>query len=221
MPRATQDSATPHSHFGYGALIPCGAPFQALPLVLQVRPARSYYPRGADKLPAGFGLFPVRSPLLGESLLFSLPGGTKMFQFPPFASRGVKPGMTALQAAGLSHSETRGSKVTCTSPRIIAAYRVLHRLREPRHPPCALSYFATHTTPALILTFRQRGRRERAGRPYFQLYSLLIESTFCYYSLACPTCQRSIRPKQGREVENIGLEPMTSCMPCKRSSQLS
>ena len=32
-----------------------------------------------------FGLFPVRSPLLGESLLFSLPGGTKMFQFPPFA----------------------------------------------------------------------------------------------------------------------------------------
>ena len=33
-----------------------------------------------------FGLFPGRSPLLGESLLFSLPGGTKMFQFPPFAS---------------------------------------------------------------------------------------------------------------------------------------
>ena len=154
VPRATQDSATPHSHFGYGALIPCGAPFQALPLVLQVRPARSYYPRGADKLPAGFGLFPVRSPLLGESLLFSLPGGTKMFQFPPFASRGIKPGMTALQAAGLSHSETRGSKVTCTSPRIIAAYRVLHRLREPRHPPCALSYFATHTTPALVLRTR-------------------------------------------------------------------
>ena len=23
------------------------------------------------------------------------------------------------------------------------------------------------------------------------------------------------------DVENIGLEPMTSCMPCKRSSQLS
>ena len=33
-----------------------------------------------------FGLFPVRSPLLGESLLFSLPTGTKMFQFPAFAS---------------------------------------------------------------------------------------------------------------------------------------
>ena len=35
---------------------------------------------------ARFGLFPVRSPLLGESLLFSLPPGTKMFQFPGFAS---------------------------------------------------------------------------------------------------------------------------------------
>ena len=33
-----------------------------------------------------FRLFPVRSPLLGESLLFSLPAGTKMFQFPALAS---------------------------------------------------------------------------------------------------------------------------------------
>ena len=45
----------------------------------------SYNPGRA--LPHGwFGLFPVRSPLLGESLLFSLPQGTKMFQFPWFAS---------------------------------------------------------------------------------------------------------------------------------------
>ena len=32
-----------------------------------------------------FGLFRVRSPLLAESFLFSLPAGTKMFQFPAFA----------------------------------------------------------------------------------------------------------------------------------------
>ena len=32
-----------------------------------------------------FGLFRVRSPLLAESQLFSLPAGTKMFQFPAFA----------------------------------------------------------------------------------------------------------------------------------------
>src|SRR5574344_1927093 len=49
--------------------------------------------------------------------------------------------MTVLQTAGLSHSEISGSMVICTYPKLIAAYHVLHRLREPRHPPCALSYF--------------------------------------------------------------------------------
>ena len=88
--------------------------------------------------PQGFGLFPGRSPLLGESLLFSLPTGTKMFQFPAFAS--LIQGMTGLQTAGLSHSEIRGSTVICAFPRLIAAYHVLHRLQEPRHPPYALSY---------------------------------------------------------------------------------
>ena len=47
--------------------------------------AWSYYPAGASPH-LRFGLFPGRSPLLGESRLFSSPGGTKMFQFPPFAS---------------------------------------------------------------------------------------------------------------------------------------
>jgi hypothetical protein len=33
----------------------------------------------------GFGLFPVRSPLLRESRLISVPPGTEMFHFPGFA----------------------------------------------------------------------------------------------------------------------------------------
>ena len=37
-----------------------------------------------------FGLFPVRSPLLGESLLFSFPAGTKMFQFPALAPEMIR-----------------------------------------------------------------------------------------------------------------------------------
>ena len=65
--------------------------------------------------------------------LFSLPAGTKMFQFPALAS--------TLQTAGLSHSDISGSKVICTCPELFAAYHVLHSLDEPRHPPCALSYF--------------------------------------------------------------------------------
>ena len=72
--------------------------------------------------------------------LFSLPGGTKMFQFPPFASLTYVM-ITVLQTAGLSHSEILGSKIICIYPRLIAAYHVLHRLREPRHPPDALTYF--------------------------------------------------------------------------------
>ena len=99
----------------------------------------SYNP--CDALPQRrFGLIPGRSPLLGESLLFSFPAGTKMFQFPALASLHWA-GMTA-EAAGLSHSEIAGSRVICTYPALIAAYRVLHRLREPRHPPCALTLFS-------------------------------------------------------------------------------
>ena len=52
--------------------------------------------------------------------------------------------MTFLQNVGLSHSEIFGSKVICTYPKLIAAYHVLHRLREPRHPPCALAYFLSN-----------------------------------------------------------------------------
>src|ERR1700678_2596420 len=33
-----------------------------------------------------FGLIRVRSPLLTESIFLSFPGGTEMFQFPPFAT---------------------------------------------------------------------------------------------------------------------------------------
>ena len=86
----------------------------------------------------GLGSSPFARHYLENHYLFSLPRGTKMFQFPPFAHRFC--GVTGLQPAGLSHSEIFGSRVICTSPKLIAAYRVLHRLQEPRHPPYALSY---------------------------------------------------------------------------------
>ena len=40
---------------------------------------------------------------------------------------------------GFPHSEIPGSKLICSSPGLIAAYRVLHRLLEPRHSPYTLS----------------------------------------------------------------------------------
>ena len=47
--------------------------------------------------------------------------------------------MTGVNPARFPHSEIPGSKLVCSSPGLIAAYHVLHRLLTPRHPPYALS----------------------------------------------------------------------------------
>ena len=49
---------------------------------------------------------------------------------------------------GFPHSEIRGSKPVRGSPRLIAAYHVLHRLSAPRHPP--------DTLVTLVLRFHRR-----------------------------------------------------------------
>ena len=86
-----------------------------------------------------FGLAPFRSPLLGGSLLFSFPPTTGMFRFVGFASTFVD----AMPAhGGLPHSDTCGSSAVRASPQTFAACRVLPRLREPRHPPCAFARFS-------------------------------------------------------------------------------
>ena len=100
--------------------------------------SRSYNPGGASRHPR-FGLFPVRSPLLGESLIYFLfLRVLRCFSSPRWP---LLKQMSCLQHDGLSHSEIGGSKVICTYPPLIAAYHVLHRLNEPRHPPFALLYF--------------------------------------------------------------------------------
>ena len=73
-----------------------------------------------------FGLFPVRSPLLRESLLFSFPPGTKMFQFSGFAS--ILLGIPSLHLGGLPHSEINGYIGYLLLP---VAYRSLSRPSSP------------------------------------------------------------------------------------------
>ena len=90
---------------------------------------------------ARFGLFPFRSPLLGESNSLSFPPGTKMFQFPGYGSSYpilFRYGYCGMTRSGLPHSETHGSKPACGSPWLIAARCVLLRPLAPRHPPYAL-----------------------------------------------------------------------------------
>ena len=102
------------------------------------RPDRPYNPGMQARR---FGLFRVRSPLLAESLLFSFPAGTEMVHFPALSSStyGFSRGYPGITPGGFPHSEIFGSTPVCGLPKLIAAYRVLHRLLAPRHPPYALS----------------------------------------------------------------------------------
>lgn len=96
-----------------------------------------------------FSLIRVRSPLLTESLLFSLPAGTEMFHFPAFPPRTLCVQMRVTQSP---HSVVRGFPIRTSwdqrsvinSPRLIADSYVLLRLLMPRHPPCALKNLTTH-----------------------------------------------------------------------------
>ena len=85
-----------------------------------------------------FRLLPVRSPLLGKSFLFlevlrcfsSLRAPRYAYVF-SVRCPSIPPG-------GFPHSDIFGSLLAGSSPKLFAAYHVLHRPLAPRHPPCAL-----------------------------------------------------------------------------------
>ena len=62
---------------------------------------------------------------------------------------------------GLPHSEIRGSRDICSSPRLIAACHVLHRLLMPRHSPCAL--FSLTLPLRALYHFPQRSCQRNFG----------------------------------------------------------
>ena len=75
-----------------------------------------------------FGLFPLRSPLLGESLLISLPEGTEMFHFPSYASLGF-PRDTRLSAWWVSPFRNCRVEACLTALRHLSqSCHVFHRL---------------------------------------------------------------------------------------------
>ena len=118
--------------------------------------------------------------------------------------------MTGLPPAGLPHSDIRGSRVICTSPRLFAAYHVLHRLREPRHPPSALAYFLLPSRPLQTVS----------GSIFLQLallflFFLVVQHVKDLFCLP-PDCSGF-----QLNVENNGFEPLTLCVQSRCSSQLS
>ena len=81
--RATQDTATTHNLARTGLSPSTVCLSKQVPVQLLRRYRGPTTPTTPKR--CRFGLFRVRSPLLAESQLFSLPTGTKMFQFPAFA----------------------------------------------------------------------------------------------------------------------------------------
>ncbi len=98
----------------YGTFTLCGRSFQIVPLEYSVCLCLVLQPHSDES--EWFRLVRVRSPLLTESRLLSFPGGTEMFQFPPFATctygfsarsfgyPGIRTRLTA--SPGLSQSST-------------------------------------------------------------------------------------------------------------------
>ena len=72
-----------------GALTRSGATFQTASASSSPWNSHVNGPTTPPGVPRRFRLFPVRSPLLRESRLLSVPAGTEMFQFPPW-SRGFR-----------------------------------------------------------------------------------------------------------------------------------
>ena len=136
MPRRTQDPARVFGNFAYRACTFCGRAFNPVRL-------SPPFPYRGPTTPAQsrFGLLRFRSPLLSESLLFSSPPGTKMFQFPGLSSHNlfIQLWISKLfNLDGFPHSDTPGSLSVYDSPRRFAVYCVLLLLYMPRHPPYAL-----------------------------------------------------------------------------------
>ncbi len=101
-----------------------------------------------------FGLFRFRSPLLTEShVVFSSSGYLDVsVHRVPFPKLWIGLGMTEVCSARFPHSEISGSMGICPSPKLFAAYHVLHRLLVPRHPPYALISITKRFVPTGMRT---------------------------------------------------------------------
>ena len=133
----TQEHPRVSMNFGYGDVTLCVGTFHFLLLFVEI-------PRRGPTTPEAsfrFGLFRFRSPLLTESILFLFLRLLRCFTSPGIACFSLslfRKRRCRITSIRLPHSEISGSKRICRSPKLIAAYHVLHRLLAPRHPLCAL-----------------------------------------------------------------------------------
>ena len=67
------------------------------------------------------------------------------------------------------HSDISGSMAICASPKLFAAYHVLHRLLVPRHSPCAL----VRLTIAFALSWNKAVKWNEFWNIFFSLSKML------------------------------------------------
>ena len=100
--------------------------------------------------PDGLGCSPFARHYLGNHCCFLFLRVLRCFTSPGVALTALciqtrdRPVITG---TGFPHSEISGSKRVCRSPKLIAAYHVLHRLLMPRHPSCALYSLTKNWSP--------------------------------------------------------------------------
>ena len=202
-PRPTQGTGSVGTDFAYGAVTLCRPPFQARSAVPASSLSPALQPRA--RLDArGLGWPPFARRYSGGHSCFPL-----LRLLGCFGSSGSPPSSTDAMPAhgGLPHSGTHGSKAVRASPWTFAACRALPRLREPRHPPCALPRFSL----SLVSRAPASLRHARLARVCLSL---------CLLSLSHP-----VKEPRGHLlpalVENKGVEPLTPSLQSWCSSQLS
>ena len=123
-------------NFGYGALTLCGRLSQNRSPVL-ARSLLQSEPR--DARIAVWALPRSLAATYGIDVSFSSSGylDVSVPRVPP-ACLWIQHAVAEVCSAGFPHSEISGSMDMCSSPKLIAACHVFHRLLVPRHPPCAL-----------------------------------------------------------------------------------
>ena len=168
VPRYSGAGWPSDSGFAYAAITLSDPAFQRVPLPLPSGAVAGPTTPGGALRPPRFGLLRVRSPLLAESFLFSLPAGTEMFQFPAFApaplvTGSLPPGFPIRTSAHLgAFATTRGFSQLVTS---------FFASESHRHPPCALSRFPFSFTPFFRLCARFSAARLLAA---YSLARLLL-----------------------------------------------
>ena len=113
-----------------------------------------------------------------------------MFQFRRFPTYAyfVQRRLTEYCSAGFPHSVISGSKLMCSSPKLIAACHDLHRLLMPRHSPCALISLTFVEQPFQAVLFGSLRIMQASVWFHCSFCTLYLKSPqnlLCYLSVAC------------------------------------